>query len=130
VARLLPKHKRNAVENLARPLQHGSVVELVNTHRAGGRGVDAELAEDALVEVLLDDLEAPVAAGEDVDRAGVLELLGELGVGADLLRHLDVDEDLVELLAGHQATAFRDSSPALTASGMSSIRSTTSIPAA
>ncbi len=36
----------------------GAVVELLDVHGARRRRFDAELAEDALVEVLLDDLDA------------------------------------------------------------------------
>ena len=60
-------------------LDSRAVVELEHLHRAGRGGLDAQLAEDALVEVLLDDLNVPVRVGEDVDRADVLELLRELG---------------------------------------------------
>src|SRR5215218_7958167 len=46
----------------------GAVVELLDVHGARGGGFDAELAEDALVEVLLDDLDP--AAGVLVDVHG------------------------------------------------------------
>src|SRR3954449_8010690 len=78
----------------------GAVVELQHAHLARWRGRDAELAEDALVEVLLDHLHLAVPGREDVDRAGVLELLGDLRVVADLACDLDVDER-----AGHSRYA-------------------------
>ena len=50
------------------------LVELDDAHGALGRGVDAEVAEDALVEVALDDFDAGVGRLEDVDRADFLQL--------------------------------------------------------
>ena len=46
--------------------ERGAVVELDHAHRPGRRGVQAELAEHALVEVLGNDLDAVLADGEDV----------------------------------------------------------------
>src|SRR5215216_1586575 len=52
------------------------LVELEHAHRALGRGLDAQPAEHALVEVSLDDFERPlVACRVDVDWAD----LGQLG---------------------------------------------------
>ena len=62
---------------------------------AGGRRLDAELAEHALVEVLLDELDRPSGVAEDVDRADLLELRRQLGVAGDRVVDLDVDEDPV-----------------------------------
>src|SRR4029453_13665037 len=62
---------------------------------------------------------------EDVDRADFLELRGQLRVGGHRGVHLDVDEDPAQR-PGHQVAPPRFS---LTASGISSIRSTTRIPA-
>src|SRR5881394_887567 len=102
------------------------LVQLDDPNRTVRGRVDAEVAEDALVEVLGDDFDAGVGRGEDVDGADFFELLGELGVGGDRGVDLDVDEDLVQRL-GHQTAA---PSFSLTASGISSIRSTTRMPAA
>src|ERR1700709_337150 len=104
----------------------GAVVELLDVHGARRGGFDAELAEDALVEVLLHRLDSATGVLVDVDGADFLELGGEGRVAGDGVVDLDVDEDLVQLL-GHQAAA---PSFCLTASGISSIRSTTRIPAA
>src|SRR5262249_28147165 len=78
------------------------LVELDDAHGALGRRIAAEVAEDALVEVLGDDLDPGLAGAEDVDRADLLELRRQLGVGGDRGVHLDVDEDPAERL-GHQA---------------------------
>src|SRR5205823_5779015 len=94
---------------------------------AGRGGLDAQVAEDALVEVLADDRDLAVLVGEDVHRADFLELCSQLGIARDGVVDLDVDEGALELLGGHQT--FAPSLP-LTASGISSIRSTTGIPAA
>src|SRR5258707_139182 len=102
------------------------LVELDDANGAVGGGVYAEVAEDALIEVLGDDLHSGVGCGENVDGADFFEPLGELGVAGDRGVHLDVDEDLVQRL-GHQTAT---SSFCLTASGISSIRSTTPMPAA
>src|SRR5436190_22291220 len=82
-------------------LQRRPVVQLAHAQRAGWGGLHAELAEDALVEVLLHDLYASLGRGVDVHRAGILELLRHLRVPADRVVDLDVDE-----LAGHQAATF------------------------
>src|SRR5436190_10422551 len=96
-----------------------AVVEPAHRHGALRRGVDAQPAEHALVEVLLDDPQPAVLHGEDVDRTD----LGELGrhgrVRGRFGRHLDVDEEV------HTAAPFRSAIPCLTRSGMSSIRSAT-----
>src|SRR6476620_2124200 len=104
----------------------GAVVELLDVHGAGGGGFNAELAEDALVAVLGDDLDLAAGVLEDVDGADFFELGGEGGVVCDRVLDGDVDEDLVQGL-GHQAVAPIFS---LTTSGISSIRSTTRMPAA
>src|SRR5512139_33721 len=123
---------------LALAAQLRAVVELLDDHPARGGRLDTEVAEDALVEVLGDDHDVPLLVRVDVDRADLLELRGDLGVVADLLGDLDVDEDTMHLpgvghqtpplpfaLAGSRAAPSRE----LTASGISSIRSTTGIPA-
>src|SRR5262249_3405265 len=76
-----------------------AVVELLHDDRPGGRGLDAETAENAFVEVLRDERNAVVAFAnvEDVDWADLLELGGHLRVGCDPIGHLDVDEDAVLL---------------------------------
>src|SRR6476620_3436857 len=102
----------------------GAVVQLLDVHGARGAGFDAELAEDALVAVLGDDLDGAVGVLEDVDGADFFELGREGGVARDRVLDGDVDEDLVQLL-GHQAPIF-----SLTTSGISSMRSTTRMPAA
>ena len=61
---------RRSGERLAR-------VQLDDAYGAGRRRVDAQLAQHALVEVVLDDLDAVRAGVEDVDRADLLELGGE-----------------------------------------------------
>ena len=81
--------------------QLGAVVELLDDDTARGCGLDAEIAEHALVEVLPDDCDLAVLVGEDVDRADLLELRGQLGVARDLVGDLDVDEDALQLLLGH-----------------------------
>src|SRR5581483_6779944 len=102
--------------------------ELLDPDRPVRGGLQAELAEDAFVEVRADDGDVAVLVGEDVDGADLLELPRELGVVGDPLVDLDLDEDRLELLLGrHQTFA---PSLSLTASGISSIRSMTGIPAA
>src|ERR671910_758153 len=108
----------------ASALQARAVVELLDLDRAVRRSVEAELAQHALVDVLVHDLDQAVVAGaEDVHGAHLLEPRGDLGVPGDGVVHRDVDEDPVQ---GHRTTAPRRS---LTASGISSMRSTTRIPA-
>src|SRR4051812_18833553 len=102
-------------------LERGAVVELQHAHLAGRRGIDAQLAQHAFVEVLVDHLDVPVAGCVDVHGAGVLELLRHLGVVPDVVGDLDVDES-----AGHQAFAPIFS---FTRSGISLISSATVIPA-
>src|SRR4051812_43887651 len=74
-------------------LEDALVVELLDPHGALRRRVQAQLAEHALVEVLLDDLHVAAGVFEDVHRAGVLELLGDVCLVADLRIHLHVDEE-------------------------------------
>src|SRR3954464_1224959 len=99
-------------------LERRPVVQLEHAHLARGGGLDAELAQHALVEVVLDHLDGAVAVRVDVDGAGVLELLREARVGADVLCHLDVYEG-----PWHQPIF------SLTRSGISEISSATVIPA-
>src|SRR5215211_128874 len=104
-------------------LQRGAaVVQLHHAHRPRWRGVHAQLAEHALVEVLAHDLRAAVAGGEDVHRAGLLELQRQLAVCPGLVGQLDVDEDAL----AHAATRSRS----LTRSGIWEISSATVMPAA
>src|SRR5262245_47736246 len=56
------------------------LVQLDHADRARRRGLDAEIAERALVEVRFDNGHAGVAGGEDVDGARLLELLRERSV--------------------------------------------------
>src|SRR6476646_974210 len=65
------------------------LVELEDAYRAVGRGVDAEVAEDALVAVLVDDLNRATGVLEDVDGADFLQLGGEGGIVADRVIDLD-----------------------------------------
>ena len=67
-------------KRLGARLEDGAVVELADGDGAVRRRLEAEAAEHALVDVLLDDLDAAVAGGEDVDRADLLELLRQLGI--------------------------------------------------
>src|ERR1700685_125433 len=78
-----------------RPEHRTRVVELDHAHGACRRGVHAQLAEDALVEVLAHDLEALLAGAEDVDGTDLGELGGELGIARDRFVDLDVDEERV-----------------------------------
>ena len=63
---VLPERLREPLSAVAEPARRlgelGAVVELADANRAGGSRFDAEAAEDALVEVLLDDLDARVAS--------------------------------------------------------------------
>src|SRR4051795_1956936 len=108
-------------EVLRSALESGSVVELLHSHGARWRRLHAQLAEDAFVEVLLDDLDLAVLGGVDVHGAGIRELLRHLGVVADLVGDLDIDEQ-----AGHQAVT---PSRSFTRSGISAIDSATVMPA-
>src|SRR4051812_10657315 len=73
----------------------------------------------------MDDLHALLGRGEDVDRAGLLELARELGIACDAVVDLDADERGV---VAHQApTSWPIRS--LTRSGICEISSATTIPA-
>src|SRR3954466_16331008 len=117
------RRRRGSSRELAPQL--GAVVELLDDDATWRSGLYAEVAEDALVEVLADDLHLAAVVGIDVDRADLLELRGQLRVAGDLVRDHHVDEYSLELV-GHQTFA---PSFSLTAPGISSIRSTTGIPA-
>src|SRR4051794_15408961 len=104
--------------------EHLFGVELVHGDRPWRRGVDAQRAEDALVDVVVDDLHALAGRGEDVDRAGLLELLRELAVALDRLVDLDPDEGGV---VPHAAAPCPIRS--LTRSGIWLISSATTMPA-
>src|SRR5262249_53623990 len=68
-----------------------ALVELDHAHRARRRRLDAEVAQRALVEVLLDEAEPSVLLlREDVHRAYLGELLRERRVGGDGRVDLDV----------------------------------------
>src|SRR5207253_4047974 len=109
--------------------QRAVVVELDHPHRPVRRGVEAQAAEHALVEVLLHDLEpVAVALGVDVDGAGFAEPGRKFGVGRGSVVDLHGDEGP---LPPHdvRAPAATPAIFALIISGMSSIRSATAIPA-
>jgi hypothetical protein len=93
------------------------------TGAVGGR-VQAEPAEDALVDVLGDDLHPAAGACVDVDGAGLLQPAGQRGVARDSVVDLDADERRVRPHA-----ALRSASLAFTRSGISEISSATVIPA-
>src|SRR2546422_5367061 len=95
------------------------LVELHDRHRARGSGLDAEIAERALVEILLDDLHAGAGRLEDVDGTCLLELLRQRNVLRMCARHLHVDEQ-----PRHQFIFF------FNRRGFSSIRSAPEMPAA
>src|ERR1700727_1158245 len=102
------------------------VVELDDLHDAVRRGVEAEAAEHALVEVLLDQLERAVCGLRvDVDRARLGQLLRKPRVGRRCVVDFDCDEETVLPHAWLLSAIF-----ALTRSGISSIRCTTGMPAA
>src|SRR5439155_465050 len=63
-------------------LERRPVVQLAHPQPARRGRLHAQLAEDALVEVLLHDLDPALPRGEDVHGAGLLELPGELGVSS------------------------------------------------
>src|SRR5262249_32246070 len=107
---------RNRYETLA-------LVELDHLDGARRRRFDAQVAEGALVEVVLDDLEG-AARGllEDVDRAHLAQLLRERRVGSDGRVDRDVDE--------HARHRQCPRSRSFTSAGMSSMRSATEMPAA
>src|SRR3954452_23012908 len=104
--------------------EHLVGVELVDRHGPGRRRVDAQPAEDALVDVVVDDLDPLAGRGEDVDRAGVLELGGELRIAGDGVVDLDADERGV---VSHAPTPCPIRS--LTRSGIWLISSATTMPA-
>src|SRR4051812_9228454 len=81
--------------------EHGLVVvELEDLHGPGRRCLQAQAAQHALVEVLLDDLDARAGRHVDVDRAGLLELAREGVVAGDGVVDLDPDEQRVLPHAG------------------------------
>src|SRR5215217_4537816 len=103
-------------------LERCPVVELEDLHGAARRRLHAQLAQHALVQVLLDYLHVAALVGVDVDRAGVLELLSQVGVVLDRVVDRDVDEQ-----STHEVTTSPSFS--LTRSGISEISSATVIPA-
>src|SRR6266851_1219225 len=95
--------------------QRAVVVELDHLDRALGRGVEAQAAEHAFVEVLLDDAQgAVVLLGVDVHGADLGELRRQLGVGGHGVVDLDGDEQPV----GPHAAVVLSASLALTRSGI------------
>src|SRR4051794_40956221 len=81
------------------------LVELEHADRALRRGLDAQLAEHAFVEVLVDDLERVLFGdGVDVDGADLGELGRHLRVRRDGVVDLNCDEQRLGL--GHQTAAF------------------------
>src|SRR5262245_59598087 len=118
----LGRKKSFALRIMALPLIR--IVELHDPDRALRRGADAQIAQRALVEVLLDDRHAALAGGEDVDRTRLLERARERGVVRELRGDADVDEQ-----PRHQPLPAEARRPRISA-GICSIRSATEIPAA
>src|SRR4051812_41987907 len=104
----------------ARLAERLAAVELVDLDRPGGGGLDAQLAEDALVDVGLDDVDLAVGVGVDRDGADLFELRGEVGVAGDGVVDLDADERCV---GPHDRRSF-------ISSGIWEISSATVMPAA
>src|SRR5205807_8892639 len=99
--------------------------ELEHPHAARRRGVDAQAAQHALVDVLLHDPQrAVVAHGVDVHGTYLGQLGGHGRVARDLVVDLDPDEQSVGPHAGAPSPSL-----ARTRSGISSMRSATVIPA-
>src|SRR5688572_7735377 len=101
-----------------------AAVELVHGDGARRR-VEAQPAEDALVDVLVDDLHAGVRPGVDVDRARLLEPAPQVGVAGDGVVDLDPDEGRVVPHAALLSLSLDFMRP-----GISEISSATVIPAA
>src|SRR2546425_3446226 len=73
--------------------EYGAVVQLDDAHTAGRGRLHAQLAEHALIEVLLGDRCGAVGRlREDVYGADLSELLRQLSVAHDFWRHVDADE--------------------------------------
>src|SRR4051794_29798293 len=70
-------------------------VELVHLDRSRRGGLHAQRAEDALVDVVVDDLDPVVAAREDRHGADLLELRRQVRVAGHGVVDLDADEDRV-----------------------------------
>src|SRR3954451_14702042 len=87
------RRARSASGSSGRGFQQLVGVQLVHLDGALRRGADAHRAEDALVDVALDDVDLPAGVGVDVDRADLRELCGELRVAGDGVVDLDADED-------------------------------------
>src|SRR5829696_2727108 len=101
------------------------LVQLEDLHGVGRRRVEAELAQHALVDVLLDDLDGAVLTLRvDVDGADLGEPGGERGVLRRLVVDLDADEDRVLPHA-----ALRSPRRSRTRSGIWEISSATTMPA-
>src|SRR4051812_1941680 len=111
IAKTKTRSQRSSTGDVLRSaLESGPVVKLLHSHAARRCRLNTELAQDALVEVLLDDLDLAALVRVDVDRAGVGELLRNLGIAGNLARDFDVDEQ-----AAHQAGV---PSRSLTSSGI------------
>src|SRR3990172_7351750 len=78
---------RGLKKSLALRMGSALLVELDDADRAGRRGLAAQVAEHALVEVLLDDAEPAAVLREDVHRADLHELPPQRGVPPHLLLH-------------------------------------------
>src|SRR6201999_3263477 len=100
------------------------VVQLQHLPLLRRRRVDAEAAQDALVDVALHDLDATAVVAVDVDRADLAELRGDGGVVDDRVGDLDPDERSVDSHA-----TLLSASLAFMISGISEISSATVIPA-
>src|SRR5215208_4385802 len=107
-------------------LQRGAlVVELEHAYGAIGGGVEAQAAEHALVEVLLDEDRVAAFDGIDVDGADLREPGRDGGVLGDGVVDLHADEGGL----GPHAAALLSASLAFMISGIWEISSATVIPA-
>src|SRR5581483_3411312 len=101
------------------------VVALDHADRTRRRRLQAQLAQDALVEVLADDLDPTLAGAVDVDGADIGELGGEAPIARNRWVHLDRDKQTI----GRAHTAVPEPSRACTSEGISEISCATTIPA-
>src|ERR1019366_223505 len=116
-----PRRHASAWPTRSGPEYGAPVIQLDDPHGALRRDVHAQLAEHAFIEVLGHDLDAVLTRPEDVHRADLGELGGQLTVVGDRVVDLDGDEQCL----AHAATP----SLCLTIPGISEISSATTIPA-